>query len=249
MSLIYESCRSRIINFVGAFQSCPIVMSLINESCRSRIINFARAWHDSFIPPKNRVIALWANTRVVKCKYYVSQKQNGCNDKIHLYSILLTFIFKFTARLLWTKMYVLSTLSNCRFTTGQYSKSGIDPFVDGKSAISPFLGGVWHDSFMCVMTHLYVSHVMAHMNQACRIRMIHFAHERVMSNVNESCHPWMSHVTSLMNGSCHIHEWDTTHSCMWHDPWMSRIMSHTRISRVSNEWVMSHLWMSHVFHE
>ena len=54
-------------------------------------------------PPTNGVIALWPNTRVVKCQYYVSQKQNGYNDKIYWYSILLTFISKFTARLLWTK--------------------------------------------------------------------------------------------------------------------------------------------------
>ena len=50
-------------------------------------------------PPKNGVIALWPNTRVVKCKYCVSQKQNGFNNKIHWYSILLTFIFKFAERL------------------------------------------------------------------------------------------------------------------------------------------------------
>ena len=74
-----------------------------------------------------------------KMKYYVSQKQNGFNNKIYWYSILVTFIFKLTARLLWNKIYVLSNLSNCGFTTGQNSKSGIDPFVDGQSAIS--LGG------------------------------------------------------------------------------------------------------------
>jgi len=55
-------------------------------------------------PPKNRDIALWPNMRVVKNKCYVSQKQNGFNDKIHCdqihwCSILLTFITKFTARL------------------------------------------------------------------------------------------------------------------------------------------------------
>jgi len=55
-----------------------------------------KMWYE---PPKNWVIALWPNTRVVKCKYYVSQKQNGFNNKIHWYSILLNFIFKFTARL------------------------------------------------------------------------------------------------------------------------------------------------------
>jgi len=51
------------------------------------------------LPLKNGVIALWPNTRVIKCKYYVSQKQIGFNNKIHWYSILLTFIFKFKARL------------------------------------------------------------------------------------------------------------------------------------------------------
>ena len=52
--------------------------------------------HTIAIPPKNGVIALWPNTRVVNCKYYVSQKRNGFNNKIHWYNILLTFIFKFT---------------------------------------------------------------------------------------------------------------------------------------------------------
>ena len=83
---------------------------------------------------------LWPNTRVVKCKYYVSQKQNGFNNKIQWYSILLTFIFKFTARILWIKICVLSNLSNCEFSTWQYKNSGIDPFVDGQSAIIPSLG-------------------------------------------------------------------------------------------------------------
>ena len=80
------------------------------------IENHRRTW----VPPKNGVIALWPNTRGVKCKYYVSQKQNPFNNKFYWYSILLTFKYKFTARLHWTKIYVLSNLSNCRFTTWQY---------------------------------------------------------------------------------------------------------------------------------
>jgi len=36
-------------------------------------------------PPKNGVIALWPNTGVEKFKYYVSEKQNGFNNKIHWY--------------------------------------------------------------------------------------------------------------------------------------------------------------------
>ena len=51
------------------------------------------------LPPKNGVIALWLNTRVVKYKYYVSQKQNGFNNKIQWYSLLLTCIHEFMARL------------------------------------------------------------------------------------------------------------------------------------------------------
>ena len=49
---------------------------------------------DSFIPHKNGVIALWPHTRVVKCKYCVSQKRNEAK----WFNILPTFIFKFTAR-------------------------------------------------------------------------------------------------------------------------------------------------------
>jgi len=87
-------------------------------------------------PPKNGEIVLWPNTRVVKFKY-VSQKQNGFNNKIHSYSILLTFIFKFTARHYWTKVFMPSNLSKDGKTTRQYSKSAIHPFVDGQSVISP----------------------------------------------------------------------------------------------------------------
>ena len=52
----------------------------------------------SWMPPKNGVIALWPNTRVVKCKYCVSQKRNEANNKNQWVNVLLTFIFKFTAR-------------------------------------------------------------------------------------------------------------------------------------------------------
>jgi len=44
------------------------------------------------------VRGLCPNTRVVKCNYYVSQKQNGFNNKIRWYSILLTYIVKYIAR-------------------------------------------------------------------------------------------------------------------------------------------------------
>ena len=48
-------------------------------------------------PHKNGEIVLWSNTRAVK--YYVSQKQNGLNNKSQWYNVLFTFIFESTARL------------------------------------------------------------------------------------------------------------------------------------------------------
>jgi len=50
-------------------------------------------WHNAVMPLKNGEIALWLNTRVVKCKYCVSQKRYEANDKIQWYNVLLTFIF------------------------------------------------------------------------------------------------------------------------------------------------------------
>jgi len=47
----------------------------------------------------NGEIALWPNTRVVTCKYCVSQKQNGFIDNSQWYNILITLLFVFTARL------------------------------------------------------------------------------------------------------------------------------------------------------
>ena len=45
------------------------------------------------LPPKNGLIALWPNTRAVKCEYSVSQKHNGFNNKDDWYNFLLTFVF------------------------------------------------------------------------------------------------------------------------------------------------------------
>ena len=44
-------------------------------------------------------IALLLNTRVVKCKYHVSQKCNESNDEVQWYHVLLSLQFYFTARL------------------------------------------------------------------------------------------------------------------------------------------------------
>jgi len=55
---------------------------------------------------------LWPNKRVIKCKYYVSQKQNGFNNKMNLLSILLTFVFEYTAKVPLSKIYKMRNLTN-----------------------------------------------------------------------------------------------------------------------------------------
>jgi len=70
-------------------------------------------------PPKDGEIALWSATNrryVEKC---VSQKRNQSNNKNRWYNILVTFIFKFNCGQYETKIWLLSNLSNCGFTTRQ----------------------------------------------------------------------------------------------------------------------------------
>ena len=54
------------------------------------IIKYIHIFNDSSIRPRMEIVR-WPNTRVVKCKYYVSQKRNEANDKDQRYNVLLTF--------------------------------------------------------------------------------------------------------------------------------------------------------------
>jgi len=66
---------------------------------------------------KDGEIALWSATNcwyVVKC---VSQKRNQSNNKKRWYNILVIFTFKLKYLENETKIWLLSNLSNCRFTT------------------------------------------------------------------------------------------------------------------------------------
>ena len=53
---------------------------------------------------------------------------------------------------------------------------------------------VRHDSFMCVRHHTWVW-VMSNINTSCHTWISHVSHGWVKSYMNESCHTWMSHVT------------------------------------------------------
>ena len=70
-------------------------------------------------PPKDGEIALWSATNrwfVVKC---VAQTRSQSNNKNEWYNISVTFINKFNCSQYETKIYLLSNLSKCRFTTRQ----------------------------------------------------------------------------------------------------------------------------------
>jgi len=55
------------------------------ETCHFKgAYSFSRDESEKILMPlKNGLIALWPNTRAVKCKYCVSQKQNGFDNKGH----------------------------------------------------------------------------------------------------------------------------------------------------------------------
>ena len=99
-----------------------------------------------------------------------------------------------------------------------------------------------------VMSHIWMSHV-THINESCLMC------EWVMSHV------WMSHVPRT-NESCHTHDVAWSHTCstsQWshplthlHYPFFLILslacVSHMNESCPMYEWVMSHVWISHVTH-
>jgi len=130
--------------------------------------------------------------------------------------------------------------------------------------------------WMVKSTHMNESTVLSCMKESCHIWMSHVTYEWVMSHINESCHvtyEWFNsqvmyeRVMSHLKQSCHtwalVQPKSFIESC---HIWMSRVtyewvMSHINeschmwMSHFTYEWVMSHMneschiWMSHVTYE
>jgi len=92
---------------------------------------------------------------------------------------------------------------------------------------------------------------MSNMNESCHIWRSHVRYEWAMSRMNESCHVWMSHVTyewvmSRMKESCHIWRSHVTYEWV-----MSHMIAHVKhwVTWHVHNWIKSrvkHLVMSHV---
>jgi len=106
--------------------------------------------------------------------------------------------------------------------------------VDSFNIRVTWMNHMWINKKWCHVNETYTYCVLwnkSDVNESWHIWMSHVTYEWVMSRMNEPCHVWMSHATSKwvmsrMNESCHI--------------WMSH---------VTYEWVMSrmnescHIWM------
>jgi len=105
-------------------------------------------------------------------------------------------------------------------------------------------------------------------NEWCNILI--YVSCNIMSHMNESCHIWMSHVTSNESRYKRVYPRSLKESChIWRSQWViwmrhvtyEWVMSHMTgschicMSHVTYEWVMSpvnescHIWMSHVTYE
>ena len=127
-----------------------------------------------------------------------------------------------------------------------------------------------HISHMNKSCHIWMSHV-THMYESHHMCSSHVPHKRDIPHVYGSGHMWMNHVTGI-NESCRKYEWVTLHIWMSHVTceWVKSLIiescltykwvtshndksCHASTSHVTHmnetltcEWVMSHIWMSHV---
>jgi len=72
---------------VAVWVKTSIYIYIWSEWEWGKIVWFSGIYGVYVLPPKTGELALWPNTRVVKCKYCVSQKRNEANDKDQWYNV------------------------------------------------------------------------------------------------------------------------------------------------------------------
>ena len=106
----------------------------------------------------------------------------------------------------------------------------------------------WVTWFVCLlMSHIPMCHVTSVNIQSIWIGHVACVFEYfLITSVGKGdvygCAHGVSHVTRR-NPSCHTYEWFVSHTCMLY-VWSEKALS----MAVHLEWVMSHIWMSHVTH-
>ena len=88
-----ESLPRAVAVFVAVWVKTSIYIYIWSEWEWGKIVWFSGIYGIYVLPPKTGELALWPNTRVVKCTYCVSQKRKEANDQGWWYNILLTFIY------------------------------------------------------------------------------------------------------------------------------------------------------------
>jgi len=169
------------------------------------------------------------------------------NESCHTYEWVMSHIWM-------SHVTHMNELQRCfRSTVDVFLLSFFELFRGAARWPCRWMGHVGHMNESChtyewVMSHIWMSHV-THMNELRRrLRSI----VKAFFPFSELCRraaywvcKWMGHVAHVtnhvtqMNESCHTDEWVMSHK------WMSHV-TYVKESCHTYEWVISHIWMRHI---
>jgi len=159
------------------------------------------------------------------------------DESFHIYEWVMSHVWMSHVMILTWLLLTATAREYKHMSNGRYGEPVCCSALCVLRCIVEHIHGACHgNTNICRMSHVtYVSRDMTRMSHVT-YRMSHVTYVKHMSN--ESCHICrMSHVTyvsRVWRDPCHTNEWAMSH--------MSHIISNMY------EWVMSHIWMSHVTH-
>jgi len=110
------------LHWVNWASEVSILESRFRYNCVYTVGSIVRTQKNLLRPRKRSEdgeIALWSATNRWYVVKHVSQKRNQSNDKTRWYNILVTCTREFNSGRYYTKIWLLSNLSNCKFTLGK----------------------------------------------------------------------------------------------------------------------------------